>query len=167
MGLGYLDVFLGPLAQSEAPLGRKRPAAGCGYSGHQGTFGHLHALRDHRPRRHDRLATNAGPIQNSRVHADETFVFDHASMNDRTVTNRDVLAHFEGEGVGQVSDDAVLQIRALSDRDEIDIAPQNRALPNAGAVTKPDVADHSRRRGNENTLPQGGFLVQVVRKPLR
>lgn len=65
-------------------------------------------------------------------------------MNDRTVTDRDELAHFEGEVVGQVSDDAVLQIRALPDRDEIDIAPQNRAIPNAAAVTKPDVADHSR-----------------------
>ena len=144
MGLGYFDVFLSPLAQSEASLGRKRPAGGCGYSSHQGTFGHLHALRDHRPGCNDRLATDAGPIENGRVHADETFVFDHASMNDRPVTNRDVLAHFEGEVVGQVSDDAVLQVRALPDRDEIDIAPQNRAIPNAGAVTKPDVANHSR-----------------------
>ena len=65
-------------------------------------------------------------------------------MNDRTVTDRDVITDFERKVVGQVSDDAVLQIRALPDRDEIDIAPQNRAIPNAAAVTKPGVADHSR-----------------------
>ena len=44
-------------------------------------------------------------------------------MNDRTVTNRNVITDFERKVVGQVSDDAVLQIRALPDRDEIDIAP--------------------------------------------
>jgi len=166
VGLGHLDVFLGQLAQSFSPFGGKRLSGGGRYSGNQGTFGDSHALRDHRSGRHDRLATDVSSVKNGRIHANEAFVLDYAGMDDRPVTDRDEITDFEGKVVGQVSDHAVLQVRALPDRYEIDIASQDGTVPNARAVPEPDVTDNRCGRGKEDTFAQGRFLIQVGREPM-
>jgi hypothetical protein len=89
------------------------------------------------------LATDAGPVKYGRVHADEAFVLDYAGMNDRSVTDRDEITDCQGKVIGQMSDYAVLQVRALPDRYEIDIATKDCPVPNARAVTEPDVTNDS------------------------
>lgn len=89
-------------------------------------------------RRHESLCANDGTlpdlraVENDRAHADKDLVSHRAGMHDGAVPHRDQLANESGKLVRNVHDRAILDVAARAHRDPVDIAPQDRAEPDAG-----------------------------------
>jgi len=89
-----------------------------------------------------------GTIENDRPHADENFIVDLASVHDGAVPNRDELTDDCRKPRVEMDDGVVLHIRARTDDDAVDVAPQNGSVPDARFLFEGHVADDSGARDN-------------------
>ncbi len=72
-------------------------------------------------------------VENDRAHADEAARFDGAAVEDDAVADGDIVAEDERVRVAHdVKDGAVLDIAAGADADEVDVAADDDAGPDAG-----------------------------------
>src|SRR5262249_47603172 len=98
------------------------------------------------------------------LHADKRLAFDHASMKQRHMPDRHIVAdqsritiqrrRFAGaDGLRRrryMNDRSILNIGALADADFIHIAAHDAAEPNGTSRTDFDIADNHRARGDES-----------------
>ena len=81
-------------------------------------------------------------VEDDRAHADEAARFDGAAVEDDAVADGDVVAEDERVRIAHyVEDGAVLNICARADADEVDVAADDDAGPDAGVGGDGDVTD--------------------------
>ena len=56
----------------------------------------------------------------------------------------------------------VLDIGVVADHNAVDVAAQDRVVPDAGAIAQRDVARHHRAAGDVNIFAQRRFLAQEL-----
>ena len=83
---------------------------------------------------------------------EKAFVADVAGMNDRGMSDGRVVADAHAIFVREVHDRAVLHVRALADRDRVDVAAQHATVPHAAVHSERDIAEHGRVRRHERGL---------------
>src|SRR6185312_921855 len=111
-----------------------------------GTAGPELALGDALPRRHQgtgrdhRALLHHDAVHHGRRHADEAVVFERAGVDQRHVTDGDVLADDDAF----VHHRIILHIRVAADADAAAVAAQHHAVPDAGILADLDVADQRR-----------------------
>jgi len=114
----------------------------------EGAGRNFHAEGDQRIRADDGARTNVRTIENDRPHADKNFIVDLASVHDGAVPNRDELTDDCRKPRVEMDDGVVLHIRARTDDDAVDVAPQNGSVPDARFLFEGHVADDSGARDN-------------------
>src|SRR5690606_29600935 len=124
------------------------------------------ALADRLARRNQRTGADEGvlahhrAIHHQRAHADQGAVADAAGVYDGLVPDGDVLADDRGiavqprvrASVADVDDAAVLDVRARTDADVVDVAAHHCAGPDGDVVAQGDVADDDGGRINVDAL---------------
>ncbi len=63
-------------------------------------------------------------------------------MNDRGVTDGDVVADMHAGVVGEMHDRVVLHIAPLAHHDAVDVAPQHRSVEDAAVFSELHIAHH-------------------------
>ncbi|MGA2190503.1 MAG: hypothetical protein ABSH33_18435 [Steroidobacteraceae bacterium] len=107
------------------------------------------AIRDDLSGRHhgaggnEAVASDADAVENHRAVRDERRLTDRASVQQRTMADRDVGGQFHRLAGVRVDDGAVLDIGAVADRDPIIVAAQHTIEPYARPDPEANVADHA------------------------
>ena len=144
MGFRDFHVFLGPVANSRLLFRAKGFRDFARHTKDERAGRHDHPLGDERLRANDRVSPDHRSVEDGGPHADEAFVFNRAGMNHSRVPDGDELPEPDRIIVSQMNDRAVLHVRGFADLDEIDVAAQDAAGPNAGPRSNPDVANRGR-----------------------
>ena len=103
-------------------------------------------------------------IQHDGTHANQNGIFNRAGVDDGLVADGDIAANPGGKaaalGVWAIVTDvyhrAILDIGAVANTDEIDIATHHRERPDGNIVPQHHVTDHGTHRIHENTLAKRG-----------
>src|SRR5690606_16996616 len=144
------DSVLGRLVELATDLAR--------HPGDQRSRRDLRALGDERVGRDQAALADHRAVEHSGSHPDEHVVADRAAVQDRVVAHRHPAADGQGEaGIG-VQHAAVLDVGARPDGDLLQVAAQDRAVPDAHLRGQAHPADH---RGVRR---QPGALVDFRRE---
>lgn len=132
MGAGYNDVLFRPTTESGAFFQAE-------LSFDFGGSAHNHHSRwkfcprsDHGTGGNEAFVSDFTTVQQSGAHSDEAGIANETGMNDCAMSDRGEISDFDAKLISEMDDGSVLNIRALSDFDRIDISAQDRAVENAG-----------------------------------
>ncbi|EVT82979.1 hypothetical protein Z046_31235 [Pseudomonas aeruginosa VRFPA09] len=108
----------------------------------QRAVGNLLALGNQRVGADDAVLADLRPIEDHRVDPYQAVVAHAATMQHGVVADGDALA--EGQRIAHVGvhHRAVLDVAVLADMDQLVVAAQHRAKPDAGAGIQANLADH-------------------------
>jgi hypothetical protein len=106
------------------------------------------------------LVSNSGAIKNNRAHANERLIANGARMHDRHVANRDIVAHNAWQGLLEMEDCAVLDVGVMAHDDAVDVAAQNRVVPDAASTPRVTSTTTTAPSAIYNALAQGGLLPE-------
>src|SRR5258708_2834557 len=110
----------------------------------------LHPFRHKSPRADQALLANNASVQKNRPHANQTIIADTGAMNDRPMADGDPFSQNNGYASGRVHDGGILDIGSLTDRDALNIPPQNNRRPDRGFLADMHAADNFRRVMNKS-----------------
>src|SRR5438128_2497872 len=106
------------------------------------------ARRNFRPDRDERVRTEDGAcadlyiIENNRAHPNKHFIVDFAGVHDSAVAHGNQLAYGRWIICVQVNNSIILNVRARSNDDAVDVAAQHGPVPNARFFCERDVANY-------------------------
>ncbi len=133
--------MIGPKTDVGDFLGPKRAHDFRGRAHDQRPRRDVRALGDERVCADDATLADDGAVEDRGAHANEALVFDRAGVEDGAVTDGYELADAHRQIVGEMDDASVLDVGALADIDEVDVATQDGGGPDAAAGSEPHIAD--------------------------
>lgn len=81
-------------------------------------------------------------VQDDSPHTDQDAMADLAAMDNGTMTDGDFTADFEGGFlIGAMEDSAILYVRAITNPDIVDVAPNDDVVPDAAGLADYHIAD--------------------------
>lgn len=105
--------------------------------GDNGVLGHNSASRN------NTSSSDYRPVHNNSAHANQHFIFDCASMHHRIMRNGNVIANGSLMTlIRTMNDCAILNIAAITKRNGIDIATNDRIEPNGAVAAHSDLTNN-------------------------
>src|SRR5919106_1443022 len=150
-----LDVVLGALPDPGDVVGADLAHHLAGHAHDQGVVRNLLTLGNQGLGADQAVFPHSRAVEHDGADADQRVVFDRAPVQHGEVADRHVRAYGQGKARVGVQDAAVLNVGAFAHGDQLVVATQHYAPPDARVPLEPDLADHrSARRDPE--LVAGG-----------
>jgi hypothetical protein len=132
-------------------------------SNHPGSLRNI--LGHHRPCANNAPCTDPYAVQDDRPNANKTPSLNVSAMNDRSMAHRNEIFQHRWQARICMKNRSVLDVRALADHDLFQVAPNDRTVPDAGALPHLNLADYGGVWGNKCRLRKiGGKLERSCRK---
>src|ERR671936_1391171 len=141
------DVSVDPLLHVALHAGRRPDREHAG--------GNLRAGRDQAARADHRPFADLCAVEDDAADADQRVVADVAAVQHDAVPDGDAVAHHGREPARvDVDDGVVLDAGVAADADALDVAAENRPVPDAAARADDPVADDAGARGDEDAFAE-------------